>query len=145
MKKLGLILLMSVAFFATSFAQNDLDSNPKVMEKRKAFYNKELQFTDAEANAFWPVYMKYQKEQKALRKQYRANAKVELMTDAEAEAHVKKSLEYKQKETDLMAKYFDKFSAVLPVRKVAMLTATERKFKRLILNEIKKKRKGRRK
>ena len=65
--------------------------------------------------------------------------------DAEAEAHVKKSLEYKQKETDLMAKYFDKFSAVLPVRKVAMLTATERKFKRLILNEIKKKRKGRRK
>ena len=145
MKKLGLILLMSVAFIATSFAQDDIDSNPKVMEKRKAFYNKELQFTNAEASAFWPMYMKYQKEQRALRKQYRTNAKIELMSDKEAEQHVKKSLEFKQKETDLMKKYFDKFSTVLPVRKVAMLTATERKFKRLILNEIKKKRRGGRK
>ncbi len=136
MKKLVLFLLMGL-FVVSSYAQRNLENNPKVMQKRKEFYNKELQFTPAEEKAFWPIYQKYQKEEDKLRKEYRPNAKLDLMSDAEAEAHIKRSFEYDQKKNDLKKTYFDKFSEVLPVRKVALIGATERKFKKLILKQVK--------
>jgi hypothetical protein len=140
MKNLILFLLLGVITISSTFAQDNMDNNPKVMQKRKEFYNKELQFTPAEQKAFWPIFEKYQKEEDQLRRKYRPNAKLELMNDDEAEAQIKRSFEYDQKKNELKQKYFDQFSEVLPVRKVALIGPTERKFKKLILKQIKARR-----
>jgi len=140
MKKLVLILFLSMSFVAGIFAQNNFEDNPRIKELRKTFYTKELQLTDTESKAFWPLYKQMNKEQKLLRKQYKVNAKVELMPDDEAEKHLENMFIYEQKKTDLKKKYFDKFTEVLPVRKVAKIESTERKFKKEVLKRVRRNR-----
>ena len=144
MKKLVLILCLSVAFVASVFAQENFENNPRVKELRKKFYDRELAFTPDESKAFWPLFSQLQREQRKLRKQYNAGADIDIMEDKDAEAHLEKMFEYDQKKADLKKKYFDKFSEVLPIRKVAKIEATERKFKREVLKRVRKNRQKRR-
>ncbi len=140
MKKLLLILFVSISFIAGAVAQQGFESNPKVKDLRKKFFNKELLFTDAEDKAFWPIFNKYQGEIKSLTKQYKSRKYPE--TDKGAEDKIKDSLEFDDKKSALKKKYLDQFSKVLPVKKVAKIEPTERKFKREVLKQVRKNRKG---
>ena len=140
MKKLVLILFLSISFVAGVFAQDNFENNPRIKELRKTFYTKELQLTDAESKAFWPLHKEMTKEQKLLKKQYKVNAKVELMPDDKAKEHLDNLFIYEQKKTELKKTYFDKFTKVLPVRKVAKIESTERKFKKEVLKRVRKNR-----
>jgi hypothetical protein len=143
MKNLVVILIISMGVVAGAFAQDNFENNPKVQEMRKAFYNKELQFTDAEATAFWPLFNQYQKEEKQLKKQYGTGEKIALMDDEEAKKHIQRSFEFDKKKGALKEQYFEKFAEVLPIRKVAMIEATERKFKMNVLRKVRENRQKR--
>ncbi len=145
MKKLVVFLIVSISISAAAFAQKKFENNPKVMELRKAFYNKELLFTDAESKAFWPLFKQFQAEEKSLKKQYRSSKPTKIGTDEDAEKHIQKSFEFDQKKAALKKKYFEKYSKVLPVKKVAQLDATERKFKKEVLKKVRENRKKRNK
>lgn len=142
MKKLVVFLILSMSITVGALAQKNLENNPKVKKMRKEFYDKELELTDSEASAFWPVFEAYKKEERALRQEYKP-ARPELLNDGEAEQQVRRSIEFEEKKTALKKRYLEKFSDVLPVRKVAMLEATERKFKRAVLRKIRQNRQGR--
>ena len=143
MKKLGVFLMLSMFVVTGALAQGNFENNPKVKEMRKKFYNKELIFTDAEAQAFWPLFNEFQKKERLLRRQYKSDTKP--ANEDEADKQIKLSLEYDQKKSELKKEYLDKFSKVLPVRKVAMLEATERKFKREVLKKVRENRQKRNK
>ena len=64
------------------------------------------------------------------------------MTEAEARMHLDKTLQRESEMLDLKAKYNERFLAVLPAQKLAMLTVLDRKFKERVLREMKERKAG---
>ncbi len=124
---LGLIPLLSQA-------------QPRPMEERIdalriAFFTEKMQLTPEESQNFWPLYNEYQDKEKSIRKSYRDDKSLELMSDAEAEKLIENSFEMEEKLLDLRREYYQKMRRVLPVRKVALLSRIERQFKERLLEE----------
>lgn len=116
----------------------------KMKAMKKAFIKIELELTESEEQAFWPVYDKYEakrmeqrKEHRALRKKYKGKTPEE-MTDAEAEEILSKEIKFKEQKLALEKAYNDELKKVIPVRKVLMLHRAERKFKKQLLERMKK-------
>ncbi len=138
MKQSILVLFVFFGTFQIAIAQDF--NNPNVQEMREKFYNEQLQFTEQEQKDFWPLFNQFKKDEQALKKQTKPNQRFDLMSDAQAEAFILKSLDTERKIIDLKRDYVVKLMKVIPVRKVAMLNRTERQFKQKILNNLKKKR-----
>lgn len=143
MKKL-VIMIFALLFSLGWLGAQDVE-NEVVQEMRKKFYQEELQFTSSEETAFWPLYDEFKEDEAALKQKYANKVRFELMSDAQAEAFIRKSFEHEESQIALKRTYFDKLMKVLPVRKIAMLNRTERKFKRQMLTKIKDRRKNKKK
>jgi hypothetical protein len=115
-------------------------AQPRPMEERVealriAFFTEKLQLTPEESQNFWPLYNEYQDKEKGIRKTYRDDKSLELMSDAEAEKLIENTFEMEEKLLDLKKEYYQKMRRVLPVRKVALLSRIERQFKERLLEE----------
>ena len=134
--------ILAVLFFLGAlnftFAQ-DVD-NEKVQEMRVKFYNEHLQFTEQEQKDFWPLFDEYKKDEQNLKRQNRPKQNFNLMSDAEAEAFIFKSLDTEEKIIGLKREYIKDLMEVISVRKVAMINKVERQFKSEILKNLKRKR-----
>mgnify|MGYP006924552651 CR=1 FL=1 len=75
-----------------------------------------------------------------LRKEYRAKRKAGADTDSEAEELILSNFESQEKLIALKRTYFEKYKAVLPIKKLTRLTAAEREFKQVIVEEMKRRR-----
>ncbi len=138
MKQLILGLFAFLSIMPSAASQNF--ENENIQEMRVKFYNEHLQFTDAEKQSFWPLFNQFKKDEKALKSQFKPNQRFELMSDAQAKEFILKSLDQEEKLLDLKRQNVIKMMEVIPVRKVAMLSRTERQFKRNLLNNVKKNR-----
>jgi len=144
MKKI--ILATLVAVFALSAFGQKKDFK-KIREAKIDFLKQKLALTEEEEKKFIPLYEKFMDESDALRKGCKDNvnlAEVDLtfMSDADCEKLINNTIEYKQKEVDLIKKYTVEFKKVLPVKKVAMIFKAEMEFKRHLLKKLHKNRKG---
>ena len=115
----------------------------KMKEMKKAFIKVELELTDEEEKAFWPIYDKYEvkrealrKEQRGLRKKYKGKKPSDL-TDQEAEELITNEMEFRQKRLDLDKAFQEELKGVIPVQKVLLLYKAERKFKKQLLDRMK--------
>ena len=143
MKIRFVITMLAMLFTLNSiFAQGDLER--RIQEERVKFFNQELQLSDAEADAFWPLFDQYRADEKALEAKYRTNKKLALLSDEEVEQHIFQMLELEEKKLALKRAYIEKLRGKLPIRKIAMLRNTELKFKRRILKKIQENRARRR-
>jgi hypothetical protein len=96
-----------------------------------------MQFSDKDANAFWPIYKRYQTEVVAL-----TDERVQLiktyadkwlnMTDADAKSMAQKSFDLEGRRTDLRKKYFVEFNKVLPALTVAKFFQLEHRLDLLV-------------
>lgn len=127
----ALFALSSTALIAQK-GEKKAENEAERKAKMEAYLTEQLELTDAEKKAFFPVYEQFQKEKKALRAASRAmkkkGVKMEDLSDAELEEVMQASFETKQKELDLKKKYHEKFKKVLPLKKVAKLYMVERKM-----------------
>lgn len=119
----------------------------KIREAKIEFLKKKLALTEEEEKKFIPLYEKFMDESDELRKNYKNDvdlAEVDLtfMSDADCEKLINTTIEYKQKEVDLIKKYTAEFKKVLPVKKVAMIYKAEIEFKRSLLKKLHKNHKG---
>lgn len=145
MKKLILVTLAMIFFAGWSHAQNDRAAfQKKLNSMRIAFITQELDLSADEAKAFWPIYDSYTAERRTLRKQKRSTTPKSGMTSVEAEEMIEGSFENDAKEIELKKKYYDQLKAVIPVEKVAKLSATEQEFRKRILKAAKERRKNER-
>ena len=142
--KIRLVITMLAMLFTLSsiFAQGDLEK--RIQEERVKFFNQELQLSEAEAAAFWPLFDQYRADEKALEAKYRTNKKLALLSDEEVEQHIFQMLELEEQKLALKKDYIEKLRGKLPIRKIAMLKNTELKFKRRILKKIQENRARRR-
>ncbi|HAR97116.1 MAG TPA: hypothetical protein DCR97_14315 [Deltaproteobacteria bacterium] len=142
---MGLILMVLV-FVGTAIAQDKPSDNMQIiMEKMKAdkklLVAENMQLSEAEAKAFWPVYEKYQDELFLIR-----TRTAKLITDYAAaydkmsNATAKKLLDESRKIEALRLKlgddYLPKFRKVLPDTKVARYYQIENKLNAIVYYEL---------
>lgn len=139
MRKYFLILFVLAA--TTIFAQ-EVDSfiellRSDVNTQKKAIITEVMEFTEAEAAAFWPAYRNYELEQDklgdarvALIKDYAAN--YETMVDAKAAELMDKAFKFQEERLKLRKKYFKEFSKIISPTKAAKWAQLENQIGLLI-------------
>jgi hypothetical protein len=102
---------------------------------------KTMQFTDAEAAAFWPLYREYANEQQEigdtryrLIKDYAAN--YDQMTDAKAGELTRKALDVERSKYELASKYLPRFEKVLTPKRAAKFFQVDRRLGLMIDLEL---------
>lgn len=138
MKKL-LLIIVFVLVTSVGYAQEAYIEllRSDVKTKKVAIVTEVMQFTNEEANAFWPVYREYEFEfakigdaRIALIKDYARN--YETMTDEKAKELIQEALKLEGRRTKLKRKYFRKFDRVLPSKTVAKFFQLENQINLLI-------------
>lgn len=116
----------------------------EIQMQKIAYYSQQLQLTTEEAQLFWPLYNEYwaecgkarKKTIEALRALNEATAPESKATDSEIQRLAQEYFSNYRAESDLPAKYFEKFAKILPVKKAAKVFHTEEKFRRILIKQF---------
>jgi hypothetical protein len=142
MKMKQLILGFVLLFAGTTLFSQTLDDYMEVQRgalktEKKAIVAEAMQFTDAESEAFWPLYNEYNNkmythntEKLKLIKKYAAN--YELMPNEDAIDLWNAAVKIEQNLMTLQKQYFKKFLKILPGRKAVRYFQVENKLKNII-------------
>jgi len=139
MKKIISVLCSLVLVSVVAFAQNNDKKGQrdpekwreKVRAEQVAMITSELDLTEAEAQAFWPVYNEVQKQR---REAFKASGEAfkalqEGIDGADVNNLLNAYLDAKKKCEALDADALARYKKVLPVKKVAKLVMAEEKFR----------------
>jgi len=147
-KKLYTTLLFVCFGLIVGFAQNGKHkkkSKEKIKELKIAYFTENLNFTEKEAEKFWPIYNAYDDKNHDLRVKGFSKIKkevkdIEQMSETEAQEILTRfeALETQMYENkrDLMRKLRE----VLPAKKIILLKKAERDFNRKLMKEFRRKR-----
>jgi hypothetical protein len=115
----------------------------KVKADKKLLVATNMQLTEAEGKAFWPVYEDYQKDLAAINQRigklienYAADYRGNTLTDENAMNLVNETVAIEKAEAGLKESYVPKLSKVLPAKKVARYIQIENKIRALVKYEL---------
>jgi hypothetical protein len=137
-----LALLVISVIGVQALAQESIESTIELIRsdlktQKKALIEKVMNFTEKEANQFWPFYREYSLElskigdqRLAVLKDFAAN--YDKIDDKKAEELVKKSGDLQKARTDLMAKYYKKAGKFLGMKRAAQWIQAENQIMMLV-------------
>ena len=142
---LAVLLIASLALPVFAQQEKPADNMAIVREairaEKKVLIADNMQLTEAEATAFWPVYEEYQNAMKPLVdravkmiQDYAAN--YETMTDEAAGALLKEYMGIQKEQVKIKETYLPKFQKVLPMKKVARYYQIENKIGAVISYDL---------
>ena len=115
----------------------------KIKADKKLVVAANMELTESEAKAFWPVYDAYQKDlQKinqriiALLESYADDARKKSLTDDKAKKLIDEAIAIDQAEANLKSGYAPKLSKALPAIKVARYLQIENKIRAVIKYDL---------
>ena len=123
------------------FAQSE-EQIEKFKKERVAFFTERLEFTDAEAKAFWPLYEDFSNRKMKLVEDERntysyAHKNADNLSDEEIMETLAKASKLKEQQLQLDVEYYqDKFLKAIPPKKVLMLGKVEWDFRRHLYREL---------
>ncbi len=140
------ILFISVLLISISaFAQRP--GKEKIKALKTALITEKLDLSVSEAEKFWPVYNDFEKKIEALRKKERIEIgqtlnknSVDDLTNSEANQLIDSMLQIKEQELAYRKELVENLRAFLPPQKIIKLKKTEDRFKRMLLERLKKRR-----
>ena len=115
----------------------------RIRAQRVAIYTDVLKLSSQEAEGFWPIYNQFLEDKESINKEQKAIRRDNL-SDAEAEAQVKKHIELRQRELDLEKDLIQKLRKVISMQKIVKIPEAERQFRQTVLEKVKEKAKERR-
>lgn len=141
MKKLISLACLACMLSTAAFAQEKGgDWQEKVRAERVAFLTTELDLTEAEAQAFWPVYNTVQDERrdafKAARQAGKALSEALKSGEGDTAALLEDYLKAQEATSALERTAVERFKKVLPIEKVAKLTLAEEKFRHRQIGQL---------
>jgi GTPase Era involved in 16S rRNA processing len=115
----------------------------KIKADKKLLVAANMELTESEAKAFWPVYEQYQKDLAAINqrignliKSYAADYQANTMTDEKAKKLIAEYVAIEKAEAGLKESSVPKLSKVLPPKKVARYLQIENKIRALVKYEL---------
>ena len=143
MKKIISIVCVLALVSAGAYAQNQKkegkgkDWKEKVRTERIAFLTNELDLSEAEAQALWPVYNQVQKDRREAFHQVMEAYKA---LDEAGEGNVAELLDNyvkaKSASDQLERDAVERYKAVLPIEKVGRLVVAEEKFRHVQIDRL---------
>ncbi|MCJ7545500.1 MAG: hypothetical protein MUP30_01550 [Deltaproteobacteria bacterium] len=145
-KVLALVLVVVCCSFVSSvFAQSKTDeaeiARANLQTQKKEIVAANMQLTDAESKAFWPVYNEYQNGLRQINDKLAAvigdfAKNYSTMTDAKAGEILNGYLATEKERLALKEKFVPKFKKVLPMIKVARYYQIENKLETMVKYQI---------
>jgi hypothetical protein len=115
----------------------------KIKADKKLVVATNMELTEPEAKAFWPIYDAYQKDLQKINRRivslldsYAADARAKTLTDDKAKKLIDEALAIEQAETNLKSTYAPKLEKVLPIKKVARYLQIENKIRALVKYDL---------
>ena len=142
-RALAAAILVSLAAAAAAQTPKDaLEVTRQAVEsQRRILVAGALPLTDAEADAFWPLYDAYERERRPLDE--RANGLVAdflagyaSLTDAQAKAMVEKALEIDEGRLKVRRTYLGRMAKAIPPRKVARFYQIDNKLDAVVRADV---------
>jgi hypothetical protein len=149
--RIGMVMVMVAALVGwaiPSAAQDKPADNmqilrDKIKADKKLLVAANMELTEAEAKAFWPVYDQYQKDLAAINRRigkliesYAADYRANTMTDEKAKKLTAEYVAIEKAEAGLKESSVPKLSKVLPPKKVARYLQIENKIRSLVKYEL---------
>ena len=144
MKNKVIYILSAVAFlFTTSgtLVAQSQEQIEKFKEERKVYFTEELELTDMESKAFWPLYDDFHNRKMKLVEDERntwmyAHKNADNLSEKEILVTLEKGYSLKEKQLELEREYYqEKFLEALPAKKVLKLGKVEWDFRRHLLRK----------
>ena len=108
----------------------------KVKADKKLIVATNMELTESEAKAFWPLYEAYQKDLETIYQRvgkliesYAAEYRAQTLTDEKAKTLIDELVAIEQAEGGLHASYVPRLSKVLPYKKIARYLQIENKIR----------------
>ncbi len=113
----------------------------KMKTQRVAFFTERLDFSEEEAQNFWPVYNNYSDSKGKINSQIRSltryvSENINELSEKEVEESLQKYIKFEKNSHQLFIQYNEKFLEILPPSKVMKLYITETQFKQYLLRQI---------
>jgi hypothetical protein len=147
----GMVMVMVLALVGLAVAvaaQDKAADNMQIMREKvkadkKLLVASNMQLTESEAKAFWPVYEEYQKDLTAINQRigkliqsYAADYQANTLTDEKAKKLIDELVAIEKAEAGLKESYVPKLGKVLPSKKVARYMQIENKVRALVKYEL---------
>jgi|SRR4029077_12503602 hypothetical protein len=141
-------MLVTLGCVAPAMAQDKPADNmqilrDKIKADKKLVVATNMELTESEAKAFWPIYDEYQKDLQKINRRivnvldgYAADARAKTLTDDKAKKLINEALAIEQAEANLKSTYAPKLSKVLPVKKVARYLQIENKIRAVVKYDL---------
>ncbi len=135
-------------FVTPALSQDKPDGNmqilrDKIKADKKLLVAENMELTESEAKAFWPVYEAYQNDLLATNQRigrliegYAADYQKNALTDEKAEKLIPELVGIQKAEAELQASYVPKLNKVLPPKKVARYLQIENKIRAVVKFEL---------
>ncbi|HET9253505.1 MAG TPA: hypothetical protein VFP58_15435 [Candidatus Eisenbacteria bacterium] len=145
MSRVLAILLVAMTVVSPALAQTATDeleaARTQIQADRKAIVSKLMQMTEAESNAFWPVYNTYREDIRkiddklvAVAENYFSNA--DSLTDKQAQSLLSDWMKLRADKLNLRKSYVKKFSKTMATTKVVRFYQIENKMDAVIDYEM---------
>lgn len=143
-----LVLFLAAALAAPALAADSESTNMQILREKvkadkKLVVAKNMQLSEAEAQAFWPIYDAYQKDLDQIDARlkraigtYAAAYKKGPLPDGLAMQLLDEALAIEEAETQLKRSYVPKLNAVLPGAKTARYLQIENKIRAVVRLEL---------
>jgi hypothetical protein len=140
------VLTLLISF--NSFSQHK-ESRKKVKVLKVSYITEKLSLTAQEAEKFWPIYNKFDKERhdlyhgkrNALKEEISKNGGIDNLSEKEAKTFAKKMLAAEKSYFQANEKYQTELSKVISYKKILKLHIVERDFARRMFKRLRKVRK----
>lgn len=138
MNRLNYVLIF-LLFTAVVIAQDENGKRADRVEAKKiAYISNTLDLTPDEAKVFWPIYNEHKDRVSAIKSKFDLPYKIDVMSDKELEDWVNNSLEKESYLLEEKKSYVQELKKVISIRKIALLYKSEKKFRKRVLKEVKK-------
>jgi Spy/CpxP family protein refolding chaperone len=139
---LVLMTLVSSLIYSQPPGDGPKNKRDQIHAQKIAFISTQLKLTPEEAQKFWPVYNQYEAEIEKIRKERRGYVnelkKSAELTGEKAYELTEKIFATETKESQMRLTYLKEFAAVVGKKKAAEVFIAEEKFKRELLEKLKK-------
>lgn len=143
---LAVALLLAAFPFASQAQDTGVSSDEQillkeVMNNKRKVYADNLNLTETESYAFWPIYDEYEAKVKKLNDRFLAlvndyATKFDTMTDADAKAMLKEKMKIEKDRMDLKQDYTKKVEKVLPGKKALRYSQIETRLDILLRKDV---------
>jgi hypothetical protein len=111
----------------------------KIRADKKAIVAENMELTDSEATAFWPIYEDYQRDQEKLNERtlqligdYANAYNAGSVQDDQAKKFISEALDIREDQADMQEKYAERLQSAIPPAKAARYLQIENKIRAVV-------------